>query len=516
MLTSAILTCPGYDAEDFEKAFTAADFNRCRELVDGKTDFESLLAATRVAIRERRYMDVISALSEVPRTSTEARIARDVMLGIALGLTRDYSGGRRLITRALREMSPADEWYYEAVHYRGLIAWMTQQHEEAYDAASEELQSLNPNVRARARILLSWVALRRGQILRQVDELQKALDELEATDAPDQYFKANALVTLALLCYELPLREVGERVRSVFDEIPWTSGLQLERFHLTRSIAGIEELDGNELAAFSGFKKATRLAPSAHWSVLCYLDRAQLARSTGEMVFAGDQLQEAHEIAQRISWNEATGEERAALLVLAQLFAHDEPAIAEQYLARYRTLSSSVIPILSYGTDPRVKGFEAYSQGVAWLQLGDVSEAKDVLTEAWSIFEGFNYGWRGALCALALYEATKDRRWIARATQKIGPWPYSWIARRTAELSSISTSSLERIPLAKRQVLELLRAGRRNAEIARLLGRSPNTVRNQISELFQIFNVKSRAELVAALSKPVAPLGVFPVGRRRS
>ena len=258
-----------------------------------------------------------------------------------------------------------------------------------------------------------------------------------------------------------------------------------------------------------------RMAPSEHWSILCYLDRARLARSTGEMVFAAEQLQEAHEIAQRVSWSEATGEERSALLVLAELFAQDEPAIAEQYLARFRTLRGSVIPILSYGSDPRVKGHEAYTQGVAWLHLGDVTEANDALTEAWSIFEDFNYGWRAALCALGLHQITKDRRWIARARQRIAPWPHSWIARRTAE-SSTSPLSLDRIPPAKRQVLELLRAGRRNSEIADMLGRSPNTVRNQISELFQIFNVKSRAELVAALSKPVSPLGILPIGRRRA
>jgi DNA-binding CsgD family transcriptional regulator len=515
MLASAILTRPGFDGEDFEKAFTAADFDRCRELVEGQNEFDAVLAAARVAIRQRRYMDVISALTEIPKASAEARIGRDVMLGAALGLTRDYAGGRRLINRALKEMSPRDPWYYEAVHYRGLLAWMTQQHGDAQEAATEQLQSLSPNVRGRARILLSWVAVRRGEILRQVDELQKALDEFESTEAPDQYLKANALGNLALLCYELPLREVADRVRSVFESIPWTSSLRLERFHLTRSIAGIDELDGNELAAFSGFKRATRLAPSEHWGILCYLDRAQLARSTGEMVFAGEQLQEAHEIAQRISWNEATGEERAALLVLAQLFANDEPAIAEQYLARYRTLSSSVIPILSYGTDPRVKGFESYSQGVAWLQLGDISEATDVLTEAWSIFEDFNYNWRAALCALALHEATGDRRWIQRAGRKIEPWPHSWIARRVAAASTPTPLSLDRIPPAKRQVLELVRAGRRNAEIAGMLGRSPNTVRNQLSEIFQIFNVKSRAELVASLSKPVSPLAILPVGRRR-
>jgi DNA-binding CsgD family transcriptional regulator len=508
MLTTAIATRSGFDAEQFEEAFSAADFDRCRELADQKNVFEAVLASARVAIRQRRYMDIIAALSEAPKSSQESKIARDVMLGAALGLTRDYATGRRLIERAIKEMSPGDPWYFDAVHYRGLIAWMTQQHGEAEDAANEQLASVNPNNRGRARILLSWVALRRGEILRQVDELQKALDEFEVAAAPDQYLKANALVTLALLCRELPLREVGERVRYVFETIAWTSGLQLEHFHVTRLLAGIDELDGNELAAFAGFRKAARLAPSDHWSILCCLDRAQLARSAGETIFAAEQLQEAHEVAQRVSWNDAIGEERAALLVLAELFAFDEPAIAEQYLARYRALSSSIIPILSYGTDPRVKGFESYSQGVAWLRIGDVDEGKAALTEAWSIFEDFNYDWRAALCALALYDVTKDRRWIARAGRKIDPWPHSWIARRVGEASTTTGVPLDRIPPAKRQVLDLVRAGRRNSEIAKTLGRSPNTVRNQLSQLFQTFNVKSRAELVAALARPVVPLAL--------
>jgi len=411
-------------------------------------------------------------------------------------------------------MPAGNPWYYDAIHYRGLIAWITQQYGQADEAANAQLESLSPNVRGRARILLSWTALRRGKILGQVDELQKALDEFDSTDLPDQYLRASALVTLALLCREMPLREVGDRVRSIFENLPWTSALQRERFQATRFVAGIDELDGNELAAFGGFRRAAKLAPSDHWSILCYLDRAQLARSTGEPVFAMEQLQEAHELAQRISWNEATGEERAALLVLAQLFAYDEPAIAEQYLARYRTLSSSVIPIVSYATDPRVKGFESYSQGVAWLRLGDVEEGTAALTEAWSIFEDFNYEWRAALCAMALYEATNDRRWIQRAVSKIEPWPHSWIARRVAEVKNNSNLRLQKIPPAKRRILELVRAGKRNSEIASILGRSPNTVRNQLSDLFQTFDVKNRAELVAALSKPVAPLSVLADRRR--
>lgn len=507
-MTSAIVTRPSFDAGEFEKAFTAAEFDRCRELVRDGTTFDAALAAAKLALRERRYLEIIGDLADAPK-ATDARLARDVLLGAALGMTRDYVGGSRLIERALCELPRGSNLYYDALHYKGLIAWMRHDHESAEEAAVAELDSSDPNHRARARILISWIALRRGEILRQVDELQKALDELDRAEVADQYFRANALVTLALLCRELPLHETCDRVRSVYDAIPWTSGLRLEQFAITRFIAAIDELDGNELAAFAGFRKAARLAPSEHWSVLCFLDRAMLAKNTGEMAFATEQLLEAHEMAQRVSWNEVTLEERSALLVLGELFARDDPAMAEQYLARFRTLGSTVIPIFAYGTDPRVKGFESYSQGVAWLRLGDVDEGKAALMEAWSIFDDFNYAWRASLCALELYECTHDRRWIQRASRQIEPWPNSWIARRVNDAASHSVLRLDRIPPAKREVLELVRAGRRNTEIAKQLGRSPNTVRNQLSQLFQTFNVKSRAELVAVLSKPVVPINAF-------
>ncbi|MGC1381874.1 MAG: helix-turn-helix transcriptional regulator [Candidatus Baltobacteraceae bacterium] len=495
-----------FDGSEFEKALKAADFDKCRQLVGASDTLDAVLSGARLALRERRYFDVIEALSDFPKGPADKRTARDVLLGAALGSTRDYVAGRRLIDRALNELWPGDPLYDEAHYQKAAIAWMRHEHHEAEEAVATQLNSKDANNRARAHIVLSWIALRRGDVLLQVEELQKALDEVDAAAEPDEYFRANALFTLALLCRELPLHDLAERVRSTYQTLPWTTGLKLERFQITRFLAAIDELEGNELAAFGGFKRAARLAPSDHWSVLCFLDRALLAKNTGEAAFAAEQLQEAHEIAETLSWNDVTGEERSALLVLAELFAYEDAAVAERYLARFRSLSASVIPLLSYGTDPRVRGFEAYSQGVAWMRLGDADEGKAALTEAWGIFEDFNYAWRAALCALCLYEVTRDRRWIDRAQSKIASWPRSWIARRITETGRTSALPLERIPPARRDVLELVRAGRRNSEIARVLGRSPHTVRNQLAQLFQTFNVKSRAELVAVLSKPVVEL----------
>jgi DNA-binding CsgD family transcriptional regulator len=56
---------------------------------------------------------------------------------------------------------------------------------------------------------------------------------------------------------------------------------------------------------------------------------------------------------------------------------------------------------------------------------------------------------------------------------------------------------LDGLSAAELRLVELLRGGYRNKEIARLLSLSPNTVRNQLARIFTKLRVKSRAELAA-------------------
>jgi tetratricopeptide (TPR) repeat protein len=506
MLTTAKPSLQSFDSAEFDRLLKAGDFERCHMYVDGQTMPEAVLASARLALRERRYLAVIGQLSDFPECTPEERVACKVYLGAALGSTRDYVAGARQIDIALETLLPEDALYDEAYYYKSAIAWMQHDHNEAEKFAEIQLRSSDANNRARAHIVLAWIALRRADVRQQVAELELALDEIEKADSPDEYYRANALFTLALLCRELPLPDATQRVRHVYETMPWTSGLALERFQVTRFLAGLDELSGDHLAAFREFKTAARFAPSEHWRIFCYLDRAILAKNTGESAFASEQLHEAHEIAQRVSWNEVPGEERSALLLLAELYADENPGLSEMYLARFRTLGSSVIPMLSYGTDPRVRGLQSYSQGMAWLRLGDTRQGEASLNEAWAIFDEFDHGWRAALCAIALFEATGDRRWMERAAAKIAPWPNSWIAKRVSGAKAPTVVPIENIPPAKREVLELVRDGRRNADIAKKLGRSPNTVRNQVSQLFQIFDVKNRTELASVVSKPVVSI----------
>ena len=251
--------------------------------------------------------------------------------------------------------------------------------------------------------------------------------------------------------------------------------MHLQYFKLTRVIGWIEALRGDELAAFRYFRTAAELAPSPHWRVLCMTDRAYLAGTTGERAFAMDQLYGAHEQAGAISWNDAQQEDRMTLLNLAELFAAVDPGIAQRYLALFRSLRTPMDTRMLFASDPRVPALEAYSAGMALLRLGEIEAARSSLTQAWETFRDFGYGWRAALCALGLHKATRDARWLAQARTHAAPGRTGRVARevRRAREAQTNVPDLDAVSPAQRHVLDLLLQGKRNAEIARALERSP-------------------------------------------
>src|SRR5580698_5767797 len=169
MLTTATKSLQSFDGAEFERLLRAADFERCHAYVDGQTVPDALLASARLALRERRYLAVIGLLSDFSGEYEDQSIARDVLLGAALGYTRDFVAGVRLIDRALANLLPEDAAFDEAHYYKSAIAWMQHDHAGAEESVNIQLRSNDANNRARAHIMQSWIAVRRGDVRQQVD-----------------------------------------------------------------------------------------------------------------------------------------------------------------------------------------------------------------------------------------------------------------------------------------------------------------------------------------------------------
>lgn len=493
-----------YDADDFERLFLAADYARCREMLrTAPSSDRTTIQAGRLDLRDGHFLDAVERLTAMQASSPRAALERDVWLGAAHGATGDTAAAHRLLERALAKLQPPDELYYTAQYQRAFTYWQERKYDRLNEATAPLMKSEHPLYRGRARLLSSWVFAQRHDLRRQADEYLKALDDFDSLAQPDALVRLSTLFTLASLARELPLEDVAARVRSAYAQLVPTSGMRVQYFKITRVIGWLEALRGNELAAFRYFRSAAKLAPTPFWRVLCTSDRAYLAQTAGERTFALDQMYDAHEQASALSWHDAEQEDRMALLNLAELFAGVDPAIAQRYLALFRSLRTPMDHRMILASDPRVRAFEAYPSGMALLRLGETDAAKAMLTQAWDIYRKYDYSWRAALCALGLYNATGEARWLSQARAQAAFWPQSWVAREVRSVTEAHAAARHEAAVSPAQghVLKLLLEGKRNAEIAAALKRSPNTVRNHIAEIFKIYGVKSRAALIARLSR---------------
>jgi len=129
MFINARVSSPGFNAEEFEKAFTAADFDRCRDLVSSAQGIGAILASARLALRERRYLDAIGMLTAAP---PETSVARDVLLDrtsrerglidpMAVDrLLRDHAEGRTDGTDRIWTLLNLELWHRTFIDQEGI------------------------------------------------------------------------------------------------------------------------------------------------------------------------------------------------------------------------------------------------------------------------------------------------------------------------------------------------------------------------------------------------------------
>lgn len=499
-MTSRAVAVATRTLREAREAYTAARFDDAIELLDALDRSEPLvgLLRSRALMRVGRATDGLRQLLEldVPEVA-ELAAERGILLGLAFGLTRDYDAGLAELAKA----RPASvELKADALYFKATIHWMRRENSEAEAALADLLEFQNPNDRGRALILQAWIDLLRQDIEKYVACLVAAMDEFESLgDRADAWHFSRVLDNLAAVCREIKMPDVTERLRRHEATFPWTTNLRGTRATMLRAFGWIDALEGNTIAAFREFKEAAALAPSQAWRLLSMLDRAFLAQSTGEQSFADDQLGESIALAESIDWEKVDDWDRVVLLVLAHLVAQSDPAAAVAYLGRFRTLQGTPRSI-TLSQDVRMGAYMALSGGMARAKLGDATEAESLLTDAWSVFQAFSYEWRAALAAYHLFGITGAAKWHEIAKRHIRVYPRSWLAR----LIHANEGVLEiapRLTPAQRPVFDALCEGASTIAIANRLGRSPHTIRNHISDIFEIFGVRSRAELLALVRK---------------
>ncbi len=102
-----------------------------------------------------------------------------------------------------------------------------------------------------------------------------------------------------------------------YEWMPWSDDLRDERFGCLRAMAWEAFLRGEPARAQWLLKDSKACAHDPAWKVMAHLDRAYIARASGNEAWATEELLAAHTLARTVEWGSTQGEERQALVMLA-------------------------------------------------------------------------------------------------------------------------------------------------------------------------------------------------------
>ena len=457
---------------------------------------DAILLRARLYFKTDSHKVVPFLLKERLKKPSAIQVARrEMYLGTGYSRLGDFS-------QADKHFQEAGLVFREGARLAELAAHVTRRFLDAKDYSAAEEWLLKTEVdrtlagKIRSEHLRSYIFARQQLYIDQARTVMKVLDLIG--DRVDEYREDwyAAVHTLSGLARELPLVQAAQKARAAVDaDIEWSKDFAVSHFQALKGVAWCQALAGDELGCLRYLRLAQHIRVPLIWRMILYLDRAYFASVVGEQQWAKNEFDAAVDIANEFSWDETSGEERVALLLLAELATQHAPSSAPFYIARFNNLGKLRSSLQHFAFDERLQAMFSYASGIVKLSSGDISAVED-LRNAWAIFDRIGYDVRAALSALALYRATDKARWVHLAEDKLEHYPNSWIAKKLLESPPAPQKAQMQLSAMQESVTRLVCEGRTTDEIAEKLSISRNTVLNHLKIVYRKLGVNSRQGLV--------------------
>ena len=483
----------------------------------GMLSDESVILRSRLYLREKPSEAIAFLTKALPQLGDDASCGHALtLLGAAYARVGDYRSSQLKFDLASRKLTGGAARVREArttlAYHRATALWMQRKLDEAEKEISIALGDRASDSYVEALAIKGAIYAAREKYESQAGVLLEAVRTITTGQAINVYHWAHVTAQLAYLCRELPNPSIRNMAFEQVDRVSWTPDLADIQFTALKAVGWRRALEGDYFNAFRYLKRASACAPTTPWQVMAGCDRAYLAGSLGERRWAEQELGDAADLAERVEWRAISGEERIALLLLAELYAPHDGALAMSYVARYQETGDRFAPLLSFNADRRIQAMVAYSLGCVRQHLGEFSEAEESYKEAFEIYDAVGYDWRAGRTAIGLSQVSDAVTWQAIARQKLRHYPMSWLMSQLAapvvrgepllsaapDVATQKRRGTEDLTPAQHEVYELLLKGISTREVAQELGRSEFTVRNHIKEIFKKLKVNSRAALISS------------------
>ena len=489
------------DAHDRAHFVTAAEiFDRNST---GAAPIETVLLRARIFLKSnpKAAAQLLSG-KDLPKRDRRQRAEQEMLLGVAYARMQQFS-------RADEYFKAADEFacalgdrdmIAEIGYHRAVSYAIERRLPEAYAELSQARVGRSDRSRFNAFQAESFILAQEQRYFDQANVLMELLRQVDPHAEKHAETRAWATHTLAVLAREMHLPDAAPLIERHLDGAPWPADFAINRFQALKAFGWVQALRGDYFNAFRHLKASFLTIEDPAWRTMALLDRAYLARCINEPRWSRQELAEAEELASRVNWQATHGEERMALLLLAELFSGIDAGKAADYLRQYNDLGEIDWPLMHFKYDERPRALADYSRGVVEIALGNRKQGVSLLKHAEKVFSRIRYDWRAGRCALRLFEVSRERAELEDAAERLRNYTASWLGDELRALSSSGAADVH-LPRMQRRVFEALCRGLSNAQIAQELGRSEFTVRNHVKVIFKTFGVKSRSSLIADAMK---------------
>lgn len=497
------------------EAWFRGHFDTCLMILDDAATIEdegeareAVLLRARTLLRLRRAGEALELLGPILGTFRgvdEACTAR-MLHGEAVARVQDVDRGLNL----LRELYTASDALSAHRAIRGEIAyklafvyWMKREHRDTLQYALIAEAAQADIISVRAAFLRGFVAAARERYTEALALFKSALEKYRTCRERDQDLVE--LIVVQIAAFEVNLRsatilgthtlppEVGTRI--VILDVPGVSRMQLASLD-----SWLYAFDGDHAQAFQLARLAERLAPTPAWSVWALANRAHIKAVFGNLDAACELGADAAELAATIDWNAYDGEERMALLLLAQTLALTDPQGAMKVLASYDELTTDVDRSMMLKDEVRLWIVETHVRGLVHRIRGEYREAFEAFKGVCTAAQRVGILWRVALALIEIDATPVGGRgdfYLETAARMVHEhFPRSFLANRLGRWNAVYRDPIAaKLAPLERKVLRHILDARSQKAIASALGLTTHTVSYYVKALLRKFDVRSTLEL---------------------
>lgn len=478
---------------------------------------------------EARYEDVVDRLGTRPEPRgrlllartflrrNEHRLAFDALRGVRFedpddaaiaAILRSAAAELGDLARAPRlpvELPPGTNRRIHAAaeYYAALSAWSRGEMEAAAKAAGRAIEGGDAEIRARGTEMLARVEFSRGRSTAALRAFVQALDIL-ARDYEDEFVRASSLQGMAFIAVETLDFEVVPRLVAEAATLQPTAAIARACLSVRLNLASLHALQGDDGLCYEALLAARAIVAAAPFSAAADIAIGGFFRRRGGPDAAALHLDMAYKRLEGMDWSKVDLEAHVVPALFALEAAPSGDPRAGRALTKALSSTGKRDPLLAFEHDNRAAALALLARARIEFSRGNIQSSSADIEKAIELWQAC--GDRHMTCIASL-DLMRIRRtgMTPGLTSLLRKIPRSWLKAEADRLVAASKSPFLQLSAAEERVLEKICEGLTSRQIAKRLGRSPSTIRNQTISIFRKLNVSTRSGLVALAKKQDGP-----------